>query len=346
MNLNDARSPTLSVETQPRPNIDNIPYHEFVYLILSHGQADQIVRLIRTLRTASPHSAIVIHHDAKSPLPDLSRVTEAGGLYFVEPRIDVIWGDYSFLDATLTSLRYTQQTLNFSWISIISGQDYPLRPLAAIENELSSAQYDGFIKALPATDQHYAFRYYMNYRILPRFRYAHRIPGYLRAAFQRATHAFNHCQSLLRIEGGVRGTPKRLGLRALTHPFSDNFVCYKGSDWFTVSNRAVSYLLWFERERHDIISFYRKTYIPSESYIQTVLRNCRELRICDDNRRFISWDSSGSSHPRTLTIQDLNAITRSGKDFGRKFDSHTDSSILDALDSIILDSRATCITSK
>lgn len=316
---------------------NSLPRHEFVYLILSHNKLDQLLRLIKTLRAGSPESAILLHHDAKSALPDMGKLNEIGGVYLVEPRVPVQWGDVSQLDALLGCITYAIQKLDFSWIAVISGQDYPLRHLAVIEAELRDTSYDAFVKATPVATGPYRTRYYLRYYPMPGFHYAYLFPRPLLSAMAWLRCEFNRRQSLLRIEGGSRGTARRLGIRALSQPFSDDFVCYKGSDWFTLSRRAVEYLISSSQNRPEVLEHYRRTFIPSESYYQTVLCNAKELKICDDHRHFIVWEAA-TSHPKTLTIHDLDVMVQSGKDWGRKFDTTVDSAVLDALDRIVLGS--------
>lgn len=124
----------------------------------------------------------------------------------------------------------------------------------------------------------------------------------------------------------------------MRHPFSDDFVCFKGSDWFILSHRAVGYLVAFGQKRPKVLEYYRRTFLSCESYHQTVLCNAKELKICNDNRRFILWPPA-SPHPETLTLKYLDAMVQSGKDFGRKFDTKADSAVLDALDLRVLGSR-------
>lgn len=128
-------------------------------------------------------------------------------------------------------------------------------------------------------------------------------------------------------------------------PFSAHFRCFKGSDWFTLNRRAIDYLLYFGRKNPDVLAYFRKTFIPSESYVPTVLKNSAELSIGSDNRHFICWDVPGAAHPKTLTFEDLTEIELSKKDFGRKFDAKIDSLVLDELDKLLF-SRNHSTTSK
>jgi hypothetical protein len=310
-----------------------LPRHEFVYLVLAHDRPEQLIRLLRTLRIGSPNSAILLHHDAKSNPPDAAILSELG-VKLVQPRIAVSWGDISQLDAFLASIGFAVDQVDFSWISVISGQDYPLRPLDIIESELRASTYDAFIRATPAGA--YRSRYYSHFWAVPRFPFAHHVPTYMREFLDGVRRQLSKRQGLIQIEGGPRGTPLRLGIFWPAHPFSTEFACYKGSDWFTLSRRAAAFLLDFGDNHPRVLNHYRRTFIPSESYIQTVLWNAKRLRTFNDNRRYILWDQSRLAHPLTLTMQHFDAMTSSGKDFGRKFDMTVDSNVLDELDRRVL----------
>jgi hypothetical protein len=55
----------------------------------------------------------------------------------------------------------------------------------------------------------------------------------------------------------------------------------------------------------------------------------------NNNLRFIDWSKGGSS-PKTLTMQDIDQISRSGKFFERKFDESIDSNVLEWIDTNLL----------
>lgn len=310
--------------------------HEFVYVILAHGRGDGLARLVRTLRTGSPRAGIVIHFDRKGELPQDLDAISPEGLYFVSPRIDVTWGGFTLLEAILTSLRFASDRIAYDWLSLISANDYPVSPLNKIEDELRNTDFDAFVKAAPVSDENYSSRYYMQYSALPRFPYFYKLPEKLRWTLSKSRLFFNRSQRLFRIEGGVRGTKTFIGHMSPSHPFSETFTCYKGSGWFTLSSRAVNHLLSFERSEPRVLQWYRRTWIPDESYIQTVLRNAQSLKICDDHRRYIAWDPLHLSHPKTLTLNDLPALCGSGKHFARKVEATTSSALLDALDRVVL----------
>ena len=315
----------------PAPNKDG-----FAYLVMAHHKGEQLLRLLNALRQGSPESHIFLHHDAKATPPPQASLNDLR-VQLVHPRISVRWGDTSQVDAILTGIRFALANCRFSWLSVISGQDYPVRSLLTIEAELRACQFDAFVKATPAGP--YMGRYLARFWALPRFPYSYRIPIRLRGALSRARYWLNCRQSLVRIESGPRGTPSQIGIYRPFNPFGKDLICYKGSDWFTLSRTAVEYLLEYGRKHPDILEYYRRTCIPSESYFQTVLWNAKTLRVCNENRRYIRWDHGNTAHPTTLTMQHFNAMIGSGKDFGRKFDMDVDAEVLDHLDEVVIGSR-------
>ncbi len=311
--------------------------HEFVYLILSHGKGSQLYRLIRTLKSGSPNAAVVVHHDAKGDLPDFKATDIDSGIYVVTPRIAVTWGEFSLLEAILHSLRFISTQLDYDWVSMISENDYPATALHKIETELRETTFDAFIRSTPVTWNDYAARYYLQYFIVPRNPYAYRIPKFIRNLAYGLRRSINARQNYVHIEGGVRGVSTQMGVRYRAHPFDTSFVCHKGSTWFTMSRQAVHYLLDFETVKPEILRWYRRTWVPDESYFQTVLKNTQSLNVSNDHRRFIKWDTAHLAHPKTLTISDLSEILGSGMHFARKVDANIDCALLDELDRVILE---------
>lgn len=305
------------------------------YLVFAHMANEQLLRLLRTLRKGSPGAAIVMHFDAKRE-PPARRLLLDLDVLMVEPRVRVNWGDASQVDAMLATIDFAIANVDFEWLTLISGQDYPLRPLNEIEADLQTAGCDAFVRAGPAG--RYAYRYELRYWNLPPFRHAYLLPNTVRTSLVGLRRRLNAAQRLIRLEGGVRGTPARIGIRAATSPFDADFRCFKGSQWMTLNQRAASHLLQFTSKHPEILGHYRRTLVPDESNLQSVACNDKGLQVRDDHRRVILWDESRLAHPVTLTMEHFDLLTSSGKDFGRKFDMAVDHQVLDALDRVVLGS--------
>jgi hypothetical protein len=99
---------------------------------------------------------------------------------------------------------------------------------------------------------------------------------------------------------------------------------YHGSDWFTLSRRAVDVLL---AAPDAVIDHFLHTIVPTEAFAHTVLV-ASGLRLVNDNRRWTEF-TPGSANPRVLGLADLDAALASGADFARKFD---DPAVLNEID--------------
>jgi hypothetical protein len=117
-------------------------------------------------------------------------------------------------------------------------------------------------------------------------------------------------------------------------PFSSSFPCRRGSDWLSLSRRAVEAVVRAARSRPELVRHYRRTVLPTESFPQTVLHAAPDLRLSTATRRFTSW-AQGSPHPDVLRLADLERIVGSGADFARKFDAGVDGAVMDELDALV-----------
>src|SRR5947209_2198936 len=211
------------------------------YLITSHQLPHQVLRLVSTLRRGNSEAAIVVHHDDRLCRLD-SDVLDALEARRVEPPSRVGWGEVSHLKTVLRCLRWTLESVDFDWVVLLSGQDYPIRPVSAIEQSLGEAQVDAFIEtrrcdhpSLWAPIDEFALRYHYRWR---------RVPRPLAAPLVRAAA---RAGPLLRARTMPSG--QWIGVPALRSPFGSELVCHRGSDWFTLSRRAVEALERFVRAR-------------------------------------------------------------------------------------------------
>jgi Core-2/I-Branching enzyme len=288
------------------------------YLITSYTLPNQVLRLVRTLRSGSPEAVIALHHDDRRCAVD-GGAMDALGVRRIEPPSPVAWGEPSQLEMVLRGLRWLLESTDFSWVVLLSGQDYPIRPLVDSERELAASEFDAFIEAQRVEPPALGPR-------VPRDEFASRY-------YCRWRKVSSGVAARARPLVAVRDLPsgKWAGVRRLRTPFRPDFECHRGSDWFTLSRRAVEAVDRLLRARPDVLDHYRHTLIPTESFVQTVLANDPAIRICGDYRRFSAWPS-GAARPRVLGSADLPAILASGADFARKFDETVDGGLLDEID--------------
>jgi hypothetical protein len=281
----------------------------------------------------------VVSHDYCASHLDPAIFKGISKLSLLPSRTPVAWGTWSQLARYMGALEWTAEHLSFDWVVPISGQDYPIRPLADIERELARASCDVLIdKPLhvqrdvpasygPALEQDYRLWFFCRHYRLP----VRRLPsafrllmGRLEARSQSGRMPFWYVRHM------AEGDPVYVGLRRRT-PFDAGLRCLKGSDWFTASSRAVARLLTAWREDEALVRQYRRTLSPVESFFHTVLLNSPAVPACLDNRRYIVW-SADTAHPQVLGMEHLPDMLASGQHFARKFDLEVDSAVLDELD--------------
>ncbi len=297
------------------------------YLIASHTNPAQVVRLVRTIKRGSPSALVLIRHDATRCELDTSPFAGLRGVHLLRGETPVRRADFSALEPYLEGVAWLLAGgHDFDWLVNLSGQDYPTAPLASLESFLAATDCHGFIRHWDVTarqgnpwgQRKGRKRYFCQYRRLP-----DRALPWLRLA--RFTESFTPLRFFL-IYGPIVGWPAR------ETPFSDDFRCYGGYHWHTLSRACVAYLHDYLAAHPGLVAYYRRTSSPEESLVHTVLANAGRFRLCPDDLRFIDYAGSRTGHPRVLTAADVPTITDGRCFFARKLDPEVDERIFDLLD--------------
>ena len=302
-----------------------------LYFIQTYKNPSQIKRLVNTIKSSSPHSQILISHDSNFSnvlnIKDFSCFAGVDLIYNPGGR-----GDFFTVQSYLNSLKWLfDNQIEFDWIVNLSGQDYPTHPLPVFEQFLSKTKYDGFLECrdVYSKDGYYGLR-----ESLDRYFYNYLHSGIQLSKWQRALVKpirvlVNNTQPWVRI-----GTSYQLSLGIRDKKiFNANFKCYGGSLYKILSNECAKYLYDTSVGREDLVEYYKKTLVPEESFMQTILANSKLFNLCDKNYFYMDWTGSKHGRPKILTIADYSTLTnREDYYFARKFDPAVDSEILDRLD--------------
>lgn len=312
---------------------------KILFLIQSHKEPLHLKRLVATLRAGCPTAVVLVSHDERAaPLSpslfaglDVHVIPGRGGR-----------GDFMILDGYLSALQWLEDNkVEYDWLVNLSGSDYPVYSLARMENELKTAQVDGFLhhfdalqsdpqQMLPYTwkqdegSMRYLFQFSKIKDNLSKWQRWIAAPP--RVFFERATRTvrINTAYGLM------------IGRRARSNPFSEDFRCYAGSYWHIINARSAAYLLRYSRENQSLVAYFRDVLIPDESFIQTVLVNNRSLSFTNDNKRYFNMRGSRRGHPQLLTDDDVVSIVDSRYYFARKLENASGEAVFSRLDRVAL----------
>lgn len=298
----------------------------FILLINPRSPLEQSERLIRTLNRMFDHPPIACHHDfGQNP-----RFIEncPSNVKLVSPHVATKWGDFSCVEATVKAMRLLYADGDGpEWFVYLSGADYPIKPARQILAELKASQFDGHIEHKLVSEGD------LRYPPDPDYPRGWKWETWLKQCRRR------YCS----IKFDVRGINRYfrpstrtfwLGHPVLTrghHPFTREFKCYAGEVWFTGNHRCARRILDFDDHDLQVAAHYRKTLVPEESYLQTVLGNAPDLKLSQNYLRYVDW-TRGGNNPKILTMEDLPSMLDSPAHFARKFDETVDASVLDELD--------------
>ena len=301
------------------------------YFIQAHNYPEQVYRLVRTIKKSSPNALIVIGYDFTNSSIDMELFQDLSDVYLLKNNFIIKRGHFEMLQPYLNAINWLfDKGLEFDWLAYISGQDYPIQPVNKIEKILFESKYDGFIDYwdIVSRDSYWTRedgkkRYFYQYYIFPTW----------------TMKFFRGLQRLFPLKLNIcLRNDLRVGIPLFKTPFKDNFICYGGNHRHFLSRKCVLFLREFIIFNNSLIQYSKKTLIPSESLVQTILVNSHKFDLYNHNKIYENWlypnYEANDGHPEILTVQDYSKIIESKCFFARKFEP--DSEILDMLDSHIL----------
>jgi hypothetical protein len=313
-----------------------------VYLVLSHDRPEQVQALATRILALSPEGQVVIHHDARAPSEPWDGHPPAR-VHRVD-RLEVTWGDWSIVEASLRLLRYATRHLDAQWFVFLSGADRPIVDLAGWEQTVLTPGVDGIVSARPIT-RRAAFGHRPTGDDLNFARYTYRwrpLRSTGREGLDRVlaatTKASRYLQPLFAIERAGRrggwfiGVPRR-------RPFPHGWTLYTGPQWLAFDRTAANVVLGADDA---VVDWFRRTWIPDQAFFHTILYNHPELRLRNERLTFVVPQRYAAQRPEWMVLRagDLDDVMGSGAAFARKFDPAVDATVADLIDSAVDDRRA------
>lgn len=309
-----------------------------LYLIFSHNNQKQLLRLANAIKALSPNSLLAIHHDPSHEDFQEFQALAHLGVHLIPEPVAGQWGAFSLVEQYIHAMKWCAAHLDFSWCCTITGLSYPIASLETFERNLQRSEYDAFLYHFDAFDPshwppgtaetRYKFRYYN----LPKFPYAHRLPSALRKFFDDIRRRFNSAQRIFRIMRPGRSPYIWLGIRRVRTPINTELRLYGGRQMLNIKRSALLTVLEYIKQHPEWTRYMSRTFIPDEAYFTTIICNTKSIRTSNESLRFIKWPQGHASSGAVITEEDLPAVFDSGLPFGLKFDPQLSSKALDLVD--------------
>ena len=223
------------------------------FLMLAHEHPEPCARLARRLLDAGHDVVIHLDLDADDDFMEifdqsLGNTGDGAGTLHRCRRVAVTWGEWSMVEATLAGLEALESLpATPDHVYLLSGADYPIRPLEQLEVFLARHRDIDFIEHVDALTE----RWVRDGPQRVRFRYWHGVN------WRRHPHLYTLSLNLQRVLGRERRFPEGL-------------APHLGAQWWVLSWRSCKTALELAR-RPEIQRFFRRTWVPDELFFQTVV---------------------------------------------------------------------------
>lgn len=269
------------------------------YCILAHRLTSALLYTIEYLSTDSSN-VVYLHVDKKSDLREFSGIISSN-VFIINERIDVRWGDFSMITATLSLLSYVKVD---GYCTLLSGDDFPCVNVKSLREFLS--RIDGK-DLLHIQDERNSY-----------------VDPYLRVKFKYPRFFFKKNRSpfellLCKVYKVIPLWKNKYGIRYLKR---NNIKLYKGTQWFSLSSNSLDKIKRFLIIEPDFLEVFKNSFCPDEIFFQTLAVHLH-LPLYYDNGaknnclRYVDWES-GPDYPKLLDSSDVESVLQSKCLFARK----------------------------
>lgn len=293
------------------------------FIVLAHHRPAQLAQLLRSLE--HPDTDIYLHIDRRVRVDPFRSVLSNSGISDIEllPRRASHWGGLGAVDAALDGLRLGFRD-RCEYFILLSGQDFPLKPASETVQFFAERRRESYLAYFPLPDS----RWLYDGRMRTEF-YSYDLFGRRETCFPRGEEPPS-----LNIKGRVLNALLRLWTaRKPSRRFPSYLRPYGGSSWWNLNRDAARFVLDFVDRHPDYRAYHEYTLAADEIFFHSILLGTEFAEahtIVNDSLRFMVWPPD-SSHPKTLSAEELPAIIASGKPFARKFDLELDRSVIEKL---------------
>lgn len=282
------------------------------FLILAHKHPKQLQRLTDYL--LANDCSVFVHIDSKAGkvFDQYTQNNSSRMNLYLYSEYAVYWGSFNQIRATFLLLERALKNSDFDFVSLISGQDVPIKSISKFQEYLSNNKDKSFIQYHPVP----AYNNLADNGGLDRVRCFWITGGYpkvLTPFFNKGLVALHALQRWLKL------------YKKFDQPL------YGGANWFTLNRLMAEYVIDFKNKNAGFFKKFRNTRCADEIIFQTILLNSlHKNNVKNEILRFIDWQN-GPEYPRIFRSEDFERLLNHPAFFARKFDRDVDAKIIDQL---------------
>jgi hypothetical protein len=244
--------PDTTVKNPRRNCITGLNLAKIAFILLCHKDPEAVIRQAESL-TASG-DCMSIHFDARATSAAFARIRKGlahnQNVTLTARRVRCGWGEWSLVQATLNALAAARDRFSdATHFYMISESCAPIKSSAYMHDLLDARDTD-YIESFDFFDSNWIRTGMKQDRLIYRHPFNERTQP-------RRFYAAYHLQRAL---GLSRDVPADIDVQI-------------GSQWWCLRRATITALLEFTRQRRDVVRFFRTTWIPDESYFQTLVRH-------------------------------------------------------------------------
>ncbi len=225
---------------------------KIAYILLCHKDPDAIIQQAQRLTAVGDYMSI--HFDARARPEFYKRIKEAlagnPNVTFSHRRIKCGWGEWSLVEASLYAVESAVEAFpRATHFYMLSGDCMAIKTREYMHDYLDANDVD-FIESFDFFDSDWIKTGIKEERLIYRHFFNERTQKWL---FYTSFH-------LQRRFGLTREIPKDIQVMI-------------GSQWWCLRRRTVEWIIDFTKKRKDVMRFFRTTWIPDETFFQTLVRH-------------------------------------------------------------------------
>ena len=225
---------------------------KIAYILLCHKDPEGIVAQAQRLTAAGDF--VAIHFDGRAPKEAFDKIrsglTSNPSVTFTRRRIKCGWGEWSLVEATLLAVAAAVDAFpRATHFYMLSGDCMPIKSAEFAHSFLDREEVD-YIESFDFFNSDWIKTGIKEERLVFR-------------------HWFNERNRKTLFYASMRWQ-KKLGLQ---RKVPADVAMQIGSQWWCLRRRTVEWVLDFVRTRKDVMRFFRTTWIPDETFFQTIVRH-------------------------------------------------------------------------